>query len=149
MKRHTFVAALALTASALSARYASAQAPCATAPAVVVDSARTEVSGVLESGSQLVKELRQEQRLPSTGPISPVTVVRDRFVCGLLATLFDPEIAPGISFVVLRVWPLYYAREPDQRRGTGIIADSTFHVLLRLGVPVASPTSPSLGSDRR
>jgi len=149
MKRHTFVATLALTASALSARYASAQAPCATAPAVVVDSARTEVSGVLESGSQLVKELRQEQRLPSTGPISPVTVVRDRFVCGRLATLFDHEIAPGISFVVLRVGPLYYAREPDQRRGTGIIADSVFHVLLRLGVPVSSPTSASQGRDRR
>jgi hypothetical protein len=107
------------------------------------------VSGVLESGSQLVKELRQEQRLPSTGPISPVTVVRDRFVCGRLATLFDHEIAPGISFVVLRVGPLYYAREPDQRRGTGIIADSVFHVLLRLGVPVSSPTSALQGRDRR
>ena len=149
MKRHTFVAALALTAGAFSARYASAQAPCATAPTVVIDSARTEVSGVLESGSQLVKELRQEQGLPKTGPISPVTVVRDRFVCSRLATLFDHEVAPGISFVVLRVGPLYYAREPDQRRGTGIIADSTFHVLLRLGVPVASPTSGLLGRDRR
>ena len=107
------------------------------------------MSGVLESGSQLVKELRQEQRLPSTGAISPVTVVRDRFVCGRLATLFDHEVAPGISFVVLRVGPLYYAREPDQRRGTGIIADSAFHVLLRLGVPVASPSSASPGRDRR
>jgi hypothetical protein len=106
------------------------------------------VTGVLDSGSPLVKELRQEQGLPNTGSISPVSLVRDRFVCARLATLFDHEVAPGVAFVVLRVGPLYYAREPDQRRGTGIIADSTFHVLLRLGVPVGSPQSTAQGRDR-
>ena len=140
MKSHRLFAVLALTASAASAQSAGVQAPCSIT-AAVADSARDEVSGVLQSGSQLVKELRQEQKLPQTGPITPVTVVRDRFTCGRLATLFDHEVAPGVSFVVLRVGPLYYAREPDQRRGTGIIADSTFHVLLRLGVPVPSPES--------
>ena len=149
MKRHTFIATLALTASGYAPRYASAQAPCATSPAVVIDSARTEVVGVLDSGSPLVKELRHDQSLPSTGVIFPVTLVRDRFVCGRLATLFDHEVAPGVSFVVLRVGPLYYAREPDQRRGTGIITDSTFHVVLRLGVPVSSPPSVSPGRDHR
>ena len=140
MKRYQFFTALALTASVVAARSARAQAPCATT-AAVADSARDEVNGVLESGSQLVKELRQEQNLPKTGPITPVSIVRDRFVCGRLATLFDHQVAPGVSFVVLRVGPLYYAREPDQRKGTGIIADSTFHVLLRLGVPVPTPAS--------
>lgn len=139
MKRHQLIA-IALCASALSARHVWAQAPCATV-AAVADSARDEVNGVLQSGSQLVKELRQEQNLPATGPITPVSVVRDRFVCGRLATLFDHDVGPGVSFVVLRVGPLYYAREPDQRRGTGIISDSTFHVLLRLGVPVSTPAS--------
>jgi hypothetical protein len=140
MKRHQLLTLLALTAIGFSARSAAGQAPCATT-AAVADSARDEVSGVLQSGSQLVKELRQEQRLPQTGPITPVSVIRDRFVCARLATLFDHDVAPGVSFVVLRVGPLYYAREPDQRKGTGIIADSTFHVLLRLGVPVPSPES--------
>jgi hypothetical protein len=32
---------------------------------------------------------------------------------------------------------------------TGIITDSTFHVLLRLGVPVSSPASVSPGRDHR
>jgi len=148
MKRYAFLAVVALTASAIPARYAFAQAPCSTTQ-LVADSARAEVSGVLESGSQLVKELRQEQGLPNTGPISPVSLVRDRFICGRLATLFDHEVAPGVSFVVLRVGPLYYARDPDQRRGTGIIADSTFHVLLRLGVPVGTPESATQGRARR
>jgi hypothetical protein len=94
---------------------------------------------VLGSGSQLVTELRQEQKLPKTGPIMPMTLVRDRFACGRLATLFNHDIAPGVSFVVLRVGPLYYARDPDQHRSTGVIADSTFQVVLRLGVQIASP----------
>ena len=135
------VAALAVCVCALSSRQAVGQAPCALSPAVL-DSARDEVTSVLGSGSQLVTELRQEQKLPKTGPITPVTLVRDRFTCGKLATLFDHEIAQGVSFTVLRVGPLFYARDPDQQRSTGIIADSTFRVVLRLGVPVASPDAP-------
>ena len=75
MKRHQLLAVLALTAIGFSARSAAGQAPCAITVAVA-DSARDEVSGVLQSGSQLVKELRQEQHLPQTGPITPVSIVR-------------------------------------------------------------------------
>jgi hypothetical protein len=146
MKAQPVIVTLAVCFSALSTRQLSAQAPCATT-ATVVDSARDEVTSVLGSESQLVAELRQEQGLPKTGAISPVTVVKDRFVCSRLAALFDHDVAPGVSFVVLRVGPLYYAREPDQRKGTGIISDSTFHVVMRLGVPVAS-RSPTGASTR-
>jgi hypothetical protein len=139
---------LAASLCALSPRIAAAQAPCAVA-AAVVDSARNEVVSVLDSGSPLVTELRQEQGLPKAGSITPVTVVRDRFVCGHLATTFGHDVAPGVSFVVLRVGPLYYAREPDQHRGTGVITDSTYHVVLRLGVPVASPPMAPAGRASR
>jgi hypothetical protein len=103
---------------------------------VQVDSAKSEVSSVLNSPSALVAELRQEQKLPATGDIGPVSVVRDRPVCSKIATQFDHEVSSSASLVVLRVGPLFYAREPDQKRGTGIITDSTYRVLLRLGVPV-------------
>jgi hypothetical protein len=135
-----FGALLALLAPVVPVELARAQAPCAVTP-TLVDSARDEVGSVLGSNSPLVQELRQEQKLPKTGPIFPVTVVRDRFICGRLATAFKHDIPPGVSFVVLRVGPLYYAREPDQRRGTGIVTDSTFNVLLRLGVSIATPPS--------
>jgi len=144
MKPRPYLATLALCLGTFAARHASAQAPCA-GTSILVDSARDEVTSVLQSGSQLVQELRQEQNLPKTGAIGLISLVRDRFVCGRLATLFDHDVAPGVTFTVLRVGPLYYAREPDQRKGTGIIADSTFHVLLRLGVPVSSPTTASSG----
>ena len=120
----------------LAARGAVAQ-NCSTSQ-VQVDSAKSEVSSVLNSGSSLVAELRQEQKLPATGDIGPVSIVRDRPVCAKIATQFDHEVAPSASLVVLRVGPLFYAREPDQKRGTGIITDSTYKVLLRLGVPVPS-----------
>lgn len=146
MKARPYLATLALCLGAL-ARPLLAQAPCAVTP-TLADSARDEVMSVLNSGSQLVQELREEQHLPKTGAIGPVTLVRDRFICGRLATLFDRDIPPGVSFVVLRIGPLYYAREPDQRRATGIIADSTFHVVLRLGASIASPPSTSESSGR-
>ena len=138
--------ALCVTIGSSIARVAGAQAPCASTQ-TLVDSARDEVSSVLTSGSGLVQEMRQEQNLPKTGAIGAITLVRDRFVCGRLATMFDHEIPQGVSFVVLRVGPLYYAREPDQHRGTGIITDSTFKVLLRLGASISTP--PSGGSSSR
>jgi hypothetical protein len=58
MKRYTFIAILALTASGYSARYASAQAPCATAPTVVIDSAPG--SGVLDRGASSGASTRAE-----------------------------------------------------------------------------------------
>jgi len=92
--------------------------------------------------------MRDEQHLPKSGPITPVSVVGDRSVCGKLAGAFDHGIAQGVSLVVLRVGPLFYARDPDQRKSTGIITDSTFHVLLRLGAAVNTPET-SVGPARR
>jgi hypothetical protein len=111
---------------------------------VQVDSAKDEVSSVLNSGSALVAEMRQEQHLPATGEIGPISVVRDRPLCAKLATQFDREIPSNASFVVLRIGPLFYARDPDQKRGTGIITDSLYKVLLRLGASV--PSSGSQGA---
>src|SRR4051794_22077276 len=118
MRTRVFLAALAVCSGA-AARSVAGQSLCGVAP-VVTDSARDEVSAVLESGSPLVQELRQEQHLPKSGPITPVTLVDNRVICGRLATLFDHAITPGTKFVVLRVGPLYYVREPEQQRGTGI-----------------------------
>lgn len=122
--------------SMLAARAAFAQ-NCATSR-VQVDSAKDEINSVLNSGSALVAELRQEQHLPATGSIGPISVVTERPVCAKLGTQFDHEIGPSVSFVVLKVGPLFYAREPDQKRGTGIVTDSTYKVLLRLGAQLPS-----------
>lgn len=139
MRTRLFIAAIALCSSAASAR-SVAQAPCSVSSAVA-DSARNDVTAVLESDSKLVQELRHEQQLPESGPITPIAVVSDPLVCARLKTLFDHAIGSA-SFVVLRVGPLYYARVPDQRRGTGLIADSTYHLLLRLHASIASQPSP-------
>jgi len=122
--------------SMFAARSAAAQ-DCSTLQ-VKVDSAKDEVGSVLNSGSSLVSEMREEQHLPATGPIGPITVVRDRPVCSKIATQFDHDVGPNASLVVLRIGPLFYAREPDQKRGTGIITDSTYKVLLRLGAAIPS-----------
>lgn len=135
MSRATLLSCVALV-SMFAARSAHAQ-NCSTLQ-VQVDSARDEVSSVLNSPSSLVSEMREEQHLPATGPIGPITVVRDRPVCSKIATQFDHEIPSGASLVVLKIGPLFYAREPDQKRGTGIITDSTYKVLLRLGASVPS-----------
>ena len=130
--------ALILSCAALvsmfAVRPASAQ-NCSTLQ-VQVDSAKDEVTSVLNSGSALVAEMRQEQHLPATGDIGPISVVRDRPVCAKIATQFDHEIPSSASLVVLKIGPLFYAREPDQKRGTGIITDGTYKVLLRLGASV-------------
>ena len=140
MRPRLFLAAFALCSSAMAVRSVLAQAPCAVS-SVLADSAREDVSAVLESNSKLVSELRNEQRLPESGPITPVAVVSDPLVCARLKALFDHAIGSGVSFVVLRVGPLFYAREPDQRRGTGLIADTTYHVLLRLGASIGPHAS--------
>lgn len=128
------LAAWALIAAAAAAK-AGAQAPCLTLKAVV-DSARDDALSVLTSDRPLVAELRREQHIASADALTPVRVVNERYVCARMAALFDHSIAPGIRFAVLKIGPLYYARDPDQQRGTGIIADSTFRVLMRLGAAV-------------
>lgn len=127
--------AVALIASLgfIPARAAIAQAPCAVS-AAAVDSARSELKQVLESDGQVAKEIRQEHGLPAKLP--DITVVRDGMVCTRIATAFGHSVNRGDTYVVLRVGPLYYAREPYQRRGTGVLTDSTFKVVAKLGVAI-------------
>jgi hypothetical protein len=113
--------------------FARAQAPCDLSR-VLVDSAKGEVLSVLMNDGTVAKEIRQEQGL--SRPLPPITVVEDGTVCSRLATLFGHSVNRGDKFVVLRIGPLYYAREPYQRRGTGILTDTAYKVVARLGVPV-------------
>jgi len=136
--RTAYLAACTMMFAAFLPSAGSAQVPCLVAP-VLVDSARDEVESVLESPSPLVQEMRQEQKLPKSGPIGPITVVKDRVICSRIGTQFDRDIPPNVAYVVLRVGPLLYARDPDQRRGTGILTDSTFKVLLRMGASIRTP----------
>ena len=108
-------------------------APCAVSP-ILVDSARDEALSVLTSGSPLISDTRRDLGIGRTGDFSPVTVVRDPKICTLAAANFSPRLGTGPSLVVLRLGPLvFYARDPDQRRTTGLIMDTTYKVVLRLG----------------
>jgi hypothetical protein len=127
--------AVALIASLgfVPAQAAMGQAPCAVSSAVV-DSARSELMQVLENGGQVATEIRQEHGLPAKLP--EIKLVRDAVVCTRIATAFGHAVNRGDTYVVLRVGPLYYAREPYQRRGTGVLTDSTFKVVAKLGVAI-------------
>jgi hypothetical protein len=114
---------------------ASAQVFCATG-AAQVDSARDEVLSVLANDSQLAREIRQEQHIASANELAKMTLVRDRQVCSRAATRIDHPLPTGASVVVLQVGPLYYVREPDQRKGTGVITDKDMKVIARLGAAV-------------
>jgi len=133
MKLGMAVACAAIVAA--SGRMVGAQAPCLTLK-TVVDSARDDALSVLTSDRPLVVELRREQHIAGPRELAPVHVVNDRYVCARMATTFERPIAPGVRFAVLKIGPLYYARDPDQRLGTGVIADSTFKVLMRLGAAI-------------
>ena len=139
----TIARALLLLATTVFVRPAWAQAPCSNSK-LLADSARDEVIAVLSNSGELAKEIRQEQGIAKPGDLSPITLVRDRAVCARLAGQFGHFVAPGVGFVVLRVGPLYYAREPDQRRGTGVLTDSAFRVIARFGVaiPATSAAGP-------
>jgi hypothetical protein len=137
------VASLALSAIALSAAAQGVggglvnqrdreQRPCDTTTSVI-DSARADAVSVLFSDRPLLAELRHEQGIPNSAGQVDVSAVRDGAVCERMASQFDHALSPGTRVAVLRVGPLYYARDPDQRRTTGLFADSTFHVLIRLG----------------
>jgi hypothetical protein len=136
MKHRTFaVTVLAVLGTAVTAQAqgrSQAQAPCAVA-AAVVDSAREDALSVLASDRPLVVELRQEQKMTQASDLKSVAVVNERYVCAKMAGAFDHIVAPGVSFAVLRIGPIYYARDPDQRRGTGVFTDTAFKVLMRLG----------------
>lgn len=123
---------------------AKAQAPCSSSSALA-DSARADLAAVMTSGSPLVAELRKEQGLSDSENGANSALVKERYVCARIAAAFTHIIAPGITFPVLRVGSMYYARDPDQRQATGVITDSTFKVIMRLGrsVEVQSQGTPA------
>ena len=108
------------------------QAPCAlTTP--VLDSAREDVQEILFSASRLLIELRHEQGIPDSPTKVTVQPVSDGAVCRRLASQLDHVVSPSTRLAVLRVGPIFYARDPDQKQATGIFADSTLRVLMRMG----------------
>jgi hypothetical protein len=108
------------------------QEPCAlTTPAL--DSAREDVEEILFSASRLLVELRHEQGIPDSATQVAVVPVTDGSVCRRLASQLDHALSPSTRLAVLRVGSIFYARDPDQRRATGIFADSTLRVVMRMG----------------
>lgn len=137
MKKN-LLAALALVACA-GVSQLHAQAPCSTKRAVV-DSARSDVFTVLGSDGTLVAELRREQGI-SADSITPVTIT-DPVICTKLAPAFNRLIPTTATYAVLRIGNMYYARDPDQKRATGVLTDTTYRVLMRLGAEVPPPRKP-------
>jgi hypothetical protein len=121
-------------ANSLSAQRERDQLPCASTQAVI-DSARAEAMSVLFSNTPVLTELRQEQGVPAASTLG-VSVVRDGSVCQRLASSFGHAVSPGTRVTVLRLGPIFYARDPDQHHATGFFADSTLKVLVRLGPPM-------------
>jgi len=117
----------------------SAQVFCATSPAQV-DSARDEVLSVLTNDTQIAKEIRQEQHIANPDELAKMSLVKDRAVCSRVASRIDHPLPVGAAVVVLSVGPLYYVREPDQKKGTGVITDKDFKVVARLGAAVDAVT---------
>ena len=106
-------------------------APC-TIARILVDSARDEALSVLRSDMQLAQELRRDLGV-GVNAFAPVEVIRQRSACVRAASAFGREIGPDARFVLLRLGPVFYARDPDQKIATGVVLDSTFTVVLRLG----------------
>lgn len=132
-----FFAALALIAAGAS--QVGAQAPCSTKRAVV-DSARSDVLTVLGSNGELVSELRREQGIAADSIVAvPVT---DAAVCSRLAAAFNRLLPTSSTFAVLRIGNVYYARDPDQKRATGVITDSSYRVLMRFGAELPPARRP-------
>ena len=126
------VAAAQGNGGSLAALRQREQEPCAlTTPAL--DSAREDVEEILFSASRLLVELRHEQGIPDSPTQVPVLPVTDGSVCRRLASQLDHALSPSTRLAVLRVGSIFYARDPDQRRGTGIFADSTLKVVMRMG----------------
>lgn len=134
MKRHVVIGAISLSVAA-AFQAAGAQAPCSLS-ADRADSARADLYAVLSSGSPLVAELRKEQGLAEKDNGERATVVKDRLACAHLASNFGHALKRGATFPVLRIGSLYYGRDPDQQKGTGVLTDSTFKVLMRFGAAV-------------
>jgi len=140
-RRTSLLGAVVVLGITILGRPALAQAPCLTTQAVV-DSAREDALAILTAERPLTIELRAEHGIKSAAEISFTDVVRDRRICAKLAGAFDHLIAPGVSFAVVRLGPFYYARDPNQTRSTGVITDTTFRVLLRLGAEIPETRKP-------
>ncbi|HWP17140.1 MAG TPA: hypothetical protein VNM46_16055 [Xanthobacteraceae bacterium] len=145
MKAMVAAAAALFTLSAHNSL--SAQVFCASGQAQV-DSARDELISVLGNDSQLAKEIRQEQKIASANDLAKMTLVRDRAVCSRVASRIDHPLPVGAAVVVLSVGPLYYVREPDQKKGTGVITDRDFKVVARLGAAVDGVTQTGRPPER-
>jgi hypothetical protein len=143
-----FLVPLAISAIGMSASVAAAQEaggliaqrdreqmPCAVAP-VVLDSARADVADILFSDNRLITEMRREQHLPDSPAQVTVSAVSDGSLCRQLASQLDHALLPTTRLAVLRVGSIFYARDPDQSRATGVFADSTLHVVMRLGAAI-------------
>ena len=126
------VAAAQDSRAGLAAQRQREQEPCAFTTSAL-DSAREDVEEILFSASRLLVELRHEQGIPDSVAQVSVLPVSDGSVCRRLASQLDHALSPSTRLAVLRVGSIFYARDPDQRRATGIFADSTLHVLMRLG----------------
>src|SRR5262249_31718313 len=116
----------------LAAQRQREQEPCAFATPAL-DSAREDVEEILFSASKLLVELRHEQGIPDSPTQVPVLPVTDGSVCRRLASQLDHALSPTTRLAVLRVGSIFYARDPDQRKATGIFADSTLKVVMRMG----------------
>jgi hypothetical protein len=144
-----FATSLAFSAIALGASTASAQnareslsalrereqVPCSLNSSEI-DSARVDALSILFSNHPLTAQLRHEQGIPASASQLSVTAIRDGSLCRRLASQFNRTLPSTSRLAVLRVGSMYYARDPDQRRTTGIFADSTFHVVMRLGAAI-------------
>jgi len=106
-------------------------APC-TISRILADSARDEALSVLRSDMQLAQELRRDLGV-GIDAFAPVEIIRQRSACVRAASAFGREIGPSARFVLLKLGPVYYARDPDQKIATGVVLDSAYNVVLRLG----------------
>jgi len=128
----TSIAAAQGNPSGLAAQRAREAEPCSLSEAVL-DSARADIEEILFSDSRLIIELRHEQGIPDARAQVTVTPVRDGSVCKRLASQLDHTLSAGTKLAVLRVGSIFYARDPDQSRATGVFADSTLRVVVRMG----------------
>lgn len=126
------VAAAQRNSGGFAAQRAREHEPCALSEAVL-DSARADVADILFSDSRLLVELRHEQGIPDSPAQVAVSPVSDGTVCRRLASQLDHTLSLTTKLAVLRVGSIFYARDPDQSKATGVFADSTLKVVMRMG----------------
>jgi hypothetical protein len=111
---------------------ARSEVPCDVST-VLADSARDEFFSVLSANGPSVQEFEHDLGVSKVQDFAPARLVRDGLVCSRAKAAFNHQINSGARVTVLRVGPVYYARDPDQSQTTGIVLDTTFKVLMRFG----------------